>query len=251
MLNLLKADFYRLKRSKSFYICLGIITLFVSYVILDFSSSAHLKEQLSQNTFHWIYMLFAEKAFLPYFIPALQAIFITMLITSEYSTGTIKDAVSLGFSRISIYISKLITVAVGSIILMLVAVLFTAITSIFVFGIYGSFTWYDFVLLIRMLIIQALLYTAYGSIFLMLTILIKNVGGAMAFNILFSLVLGSLSSVVGNSYLGRMMLLMNFSPTAVPYPETVDLVIAIVVGLFYLLLCTGIGGFIFKKQDIK
>lgn len=251
MLNLLKADFYRLKRSKSFYICLGIIALFVSYVILDFTSSAHLKEQLSPSTFHWIYILFVEKAFLPYFIPVLQAIFITMLITSEYSTGTIKDAVSLGFSRISIYLSKLITVAVGSIILMLIAVLFTVITSIFVFGIYGSFTWYDVVLLIRMLIIQALLYTAYGSIFLMLTILIKNVGSAMAFNILFSLVLASLSSVVGNSYFGRMLLLMNFTPTAVPYPKAVDLIIAVVVGLSYLLLCFGIGGFTFKKQDIK
>jgi ABC-2 type transport system permease protein len=251
MYNLLKADFYRLKRSKSFYVCLGVIALLVAYIIMDFSSSANIKEELSPSTFHWIYMLFEEKAFLPYFIPALQAIFITMLITSEYSTGTIKDAVSLGFGRIGIYLSKLITVAVGSIVIMLVAVLSTVITSIFVFDIYGTFTMYDFFLLIRMLIIQALLYTAYGSIFLMLTFLIKNVGGAMAFNILFSLVLGSLSSIVGSSMAGRLLLLMNFSPTAVPNPSTMDLAIAIVVSLFYLMLCSGIGGITFKKQDIK
>ena len=157
MLNLLRADFYKLRRSKSFFICLGILALFVAYIIIDFSSSAHIKEQLSPSTFHWIYMLFMERAFLPYFIPLFQAIFITMLITSEYSTGTIKDSVSLGFSRRKIYMSKLITVSVGSILMMLVAIFFTIITSIFVFGIYGSFSMYDLLLLLRMLLIQVLL----------------------------------------------------------------------------------------------
>lgn len=251
MFNLLRADFYKLRRSKSFFICLVILALFVAYIIIDFSSSAHIKEQLSPSTFHWIYMLFKERAFLPYFIPLFQAIFITMLITSEYSAGTIKDSVSLGFSRRKIYISKLITVSVGSILMMLVAIFFTVITSIFVFGIYGSFSTYDLLLLVRMLLIQAMLYTAYGSVFLMIAFLIKNIGGTMAFSIFFSLILGSLGSVVGNSYLGRALLLMNFPPTAVPHPQAVDIRIAITVALSYLILCLGIGGFTFKRQDIK
>ncbi|MDF2543857.1 MAG: hypothetical protein K0S47_3575 [Herbinix sp.] len=251
MLNLLRADLYRLKRTKSLYICVGIIALFVTYIIFDFSSSAHIKEQLRPSTFHWTYMLFVEKSFLPYFIPPLQAIFITMLITSEYNTGTIKDAVSLGFTRSNIYLSKLITVSVGSIILMIVAVLTSIITSVYVFGIYGTFTLHDLLLMIRMLMIQVLLYSAYGSIFLMIAFLIKNIGGTMAFTILFSLILGSLSSLVGNSYFGRILLLMNFSPTAVPNPQTVDLKIAIAVALSYLIICFGIGRFVFKTQDIK
>lgn len=251
MLNLLKADFYKLRRSKSFYICMGIIALFVAYVIFDFKSSAHIKEQLNPSTFHWIYMFFHETSFLPYFIPALQAIFITMLITSEYSTGTMKDAVSLGFSRPLIYISKLITVSIGSVIIILIAVLSAAITSIFVFGFYGTFTTYDAVLILRMLVIQVLLYTAYGSIFLMIAYLIKNIGGTMAFSIIFSLILSSLGSVVGNGYMGRLFLLKNFPPTAVPNPQAVDIRIAVVVALSYLILCGVIGGFTFYKQDIK
>lgn len=251
MLNLLSADFYRLKRSKSIYICLGIIALFVAYVIMDFSSSSYIKEKLSPSTFHWIYMFFHEKSFLPYFVPMLQAIFISMLVTSEYSTGTIKDAASLGYSRTHIYLSKLITVSVGTISIMLVAVLTALITSIFVFGIYGTFTDNDLLLMLRMFIIQILLYTAYGSIFLMLTFLIKNVGGTMAFNIFFSLIIGSLGSLVGNSYFGRILLLMNFSPTAVPHPQAIDVRIAIIVALSYLILSTGIGGVTFYKQDIK
>lgn len=55
-------------------------------------------------------MLFKEKSFLPYFIPVLQAIFITILIVSEYNIGTI--------------------------LIMLIAILSTGITSIFVFDIY-------------------------------------------------------------------------------------------------------------------
>lgn len=117
MLNLLRADFYKLRRSKSFFICLGIIAIVVAYIIIDFSSSSHIKEQLSPSTFHWIYVLFKEKSFLPYFIPVLQAIFITILIVSEYNTDTI--------------------------LIMLVAILSTGITSIFVFDIYDSFSIYD------------------------------------------------------------------------------------------------------------
>jgi ABC-2 type transport system permease protein len=251
MLNLLRADFYKLRRSKSFFICLLMNAIYVTYIIIDFGSSAHIKEQLSPSTFHWIYMLFKEKAFLPYSIPVFQAIFITMFITNEYSTGTIKDSVSLGFSRRKIYMSKLITVSVGSILIMLAAIFLTVITSIFVFGIYGYFSMYDFLLFIRMFLIQSLLYTAYGSVFLMIAFLIKNIGGTMAFSIFFSLILGSLGSLVGNSYFGRILLLMNFSPTAVPHPQSVDISIAIAAALSYLILCSGIGGFTFIKQDIK
>ena len=251
MLNLLAADFYKLRRCKSFYICLGILAAVVAYIIIDFGSSSHMKEQLSPNTFHWIYMIFKEKAFLPYFMPVLQAIFITMLITSEYNMGIIKDSVSLGFSRTKIYMSKLITISVGSIFMMFIAILFTVITSTFVFGIYGSFSMSDLLLACRMISIQALLYTAYGSIFLMIAVLIKNIGGTMAFTIFSSLILGSLSSIIGNSYVGRILLLMNFSPVAMPHPQVKDIWIAIAAALAYLILCSGVGGFTFKKQDIK
>jgi ABC-2 type transport system permease protein len=73
----------------------------------------------------------------------------------------------------------------------------------------------------------------------------------MAFSIFFSLILGSLGSVVGESYLGRILILMNFSPTVVPHPQAVDIRIAIAVALSYLILCLSIGGVTFKKQDIK
>ncbi|QGU95410.1 ABC transporter permease subunit [Clostridium bovifaecis] len=251
MINLLRADFYKLRRSKSFFICLGILAVIVIYIMIDFSSSAHIKEQFSPSNLHWIYMFFNEKSFFPYFVPLFQAIFTTMLITSEYNTGTIKDSVSLGFSRRKIYMSKLITVSIGSILMMLAAIFSIVITSIFVFGIYGSFSTYDLLLLLRMFLIQILLYTAYGSIFLMIAFLIKNIGGTMAFGIFFSLIIGSLGSLIGDGYLARILLFKNFSPTAVPHPQAVDLRIAIAVGLAYLILCSGIGGITFKKQDIK
>ena len=175
MINLLRADFYKLKRSKSFIICSILAALYVTYIVIDFGSSAHIKEQLSPSTFHWLYMFFEERAFLPYAIPVFQAMFITMLITNEYSTGTIKDSVSLGFSRMKIYISKLITVSVGTILMLLISIFFIVITSIIVFGIYGSFSMYDFILLIRMFLIQVFLYTAYGSVFLMIAFLTGDI----------------------------------------------------------------------------
>lgn len=73
----------------------------------------------------------------------------------------------------------------------------------------------------------------------------------MTFSIFFSLIIGSLGSVVGNSYLERILLLMNFSPTAVPNLQAVDIKMAIAVALSYLILCSSIGGIVFKNQDIK
>jgi ABC-2 type transport system permease protein len=251
MLNLLRSDFYKLKRSKSYYICLGIIALFVAYIISDFSSSKHIKEELSPSTFHWIYMLFQERAFLPYFVPLLQSIFITMLITTEYATGTIKDPVSLGFSRSKIYLSKLSMVSLATIFMLLLAIIVSGLTSILVFGFYGTFTFLDMLLFIRMFLIQIVLYTAYASLFLLISFLIKNIGGTMAFTIIFSLVLGSLASMVGNSLIGRILLIMNFSPTALPHPSQTDLMLAMVVAISYLILTTGIGLYIFNKRDIK
>lgn len=251
MLNLLRADFYKLKRSKSFFISLGILVLIVAYILIDFKSSAHLKEQLSPSTWHWIYMFFAEKSFLPYFIPLLQAIFITMLISGEYSSGTIKDPVSLGFSRGKIYLSKLVTVSVGTLLLMLAAVLTIGVLSPLVFGFYGSFSMVDLMELVRMLLIQGLLYTAYGSLLLMIAFLIKNTGGTMAFSILFSAIYGSLGSFFGEGVLGRMLLMSHFTLNAVPQPQGSDMGIALSVALGYLILFSGIGGFMFKKQDIK
>ncbi len=109
----------------------------------------------------------------------------------------------------------------------------------------------DLLLLVRMFLIQALLYTAYGSIFLMIAFLIKNIGGTMAFSIFFILILGS---IIGNSsWGGRILLLMDFSPpTSIPpHPQAVDIRITTAVALSNLVICSGIGGFIFKKQDIK
>lgn len=249
MLNLLRGDFYKLRRSKSFFTCLGILAIIVSYIIIHFKSSSNIKEQLSPSTFHWIYMLFREKAFIPYFIPLFQSIFITMFITNEYNTGTIKDSVSLGFSRMKVYISKLITVSVGSILMIIVAIISVEITSFFVFGIYGSFSMYDLLLIVRMILIQGLLYIAYGSILLMIAFLIKNIGATMIFSIFFSLIIGTLE--VGSSYWGRILINMNFSPNAIPQLQEMDMIIGIVVALSYLILCSAIGGFIFSREDIK
>ncbi|WP_426348995.1 ABC transporter permease [Alloiococcus sp. CFN-8] len=251
MLNLLRADFYKLRRSKSYWISLGALVAIVAYIGIDIGSLGDKKEELSPSTIHWIYMMFKEKAFLPYFMPVFQGIFITMLITKEYNTGTIKDSVSLGFSRWKIYFSKLITVSLGSILMMLSSAFVTAVTAIFVFGLYGTFSLQDLLLLLRMLLIHGLLYSAYGSIFLMTAFLIKNIGGALVFNIFFSLIIGSFASLLGNGYIGRILLISNFSPTAVPYPLGIDLKLAIAAALSYLIIFTGIGGVTFKILDIK
>ncbi len=71
----------------------------------------------------------------------------------------------------------------------------------------------------------------------------------MAFSIFFILILGS---IIGNSSWGEeFYCLWIFPPTSIPHPQAVDIRITTAVALSNLVICSGIGGFIFKKQDIK
>ena len=255
MINLLKGDFYKLKRSKSFYICtsicVGLIAFFAAYIAIDYASFEKLKEQVYLSTFAWIYLPFNETSFLPTFMPIFQAIFITMFVTSEYTSGTIKDGVSLGYSRTKIYLSKLITVSVGSIIMMLAAIFSTGLAAILIFGIYGSFSINDLLQLVRMAGISGLLFIGFAGIFLMVGTLVKNMGHSMAINICIVIFLGFIVSGAGDTVWGRIWLLMNFAPNAVPQPEIAGIKMAIAVALTYLTGCSCIGAFSFRKQDIK
>ncbi|KON87987.1 hypothetical protein AF332_14920 [Sporosarcina globispora] len=252
MLNLLRADFYRLKRSKPLYICSAAVGIFTALVMINtIFPLVENKETIYPNTLQWIYLLFNESGLLPTSITIFQAIFITMFITTEFNTGTIRDSVSLGYGRIKIFTSKLITVFSGSIIMMFAAIISTLIVSILVLGVYGSFIVNDLFQLALMMLVEGLLFMAFASVFVMIAFIIKNTGGAMSVSICLILFFDFAVSGAQDGLWRYLWLLMNISPVAVPNPEIDSIKIAITVAFSYLIVCIAIGGFVFNKQDIK
>ena len=103
MSGLLKSDFYKLSKMKSFPICLLIVVaLTVGSVFIQDYSAQFLGEGIVYNGSNQLLSTFAGdcKIFI--------AIVVSIFAASEFGFGTIKNIASRGFSRISIYFSKLI-----------------------------------------------------------------------------------------------------------------------------------------------
>lgn len=103
MSGLLKSDFYKLSKMKSFPICLLIVVaLTVGSVFIQDYSAQFLGEGIVYNGSNQLLSTFAGdcKIFI--------AIVVSIFAASEFGFGTIKNTASRGFSRISIYFSKLV-----------------------------------------------------------------------------------------------------------------------------------------------
>ena len=110
MLGLIKSDFYKLFRMKSFYICGVIAALFSAFGIWVFDTASRYQfaqygwQDLYVSQFTGVYSLTFGMTFATLFI----MIVMSMFIPSEFGFGTMKNIVSKGFTRTSVYISKYI-----------------------------------------------------------------------------------------------------------------------------------------------
>lgn len=105
MSNLLRADFFRLWRSKSFWACM----IFQVGSALFFPITNYIRG--IKNGFSIVpdWNLFAGIAF----ICVLSALFSTLFVGTDYSDGTIRNQLVVGHRRREIYLSHLITCITG------------------------------------------------------------------------------------------------------------------------------------------
>ncbi|WP_433941536.1 ABC transporter permease [Paenibacillus lautus] len=248
MLNLLRAEGYKLRRSKLFYITLGCVVILTVIAVLQSSIGAEPDKGSGQaNLVLRVYYPFHEVGLLPSMLPAFQAVFITMFLTAEFGTGTIRDAVVLGYRRVPIYLSKLAIASFGSVV-MLAAALFSAFAAAFlVVGRSALFSFTELLALLRSMSVLVLLFLAFASLFVMLAFLIRNTGGTMAVCLGVILVCGFAVSGAGRNWWP----MMHISNVAVPNPDGGAIRWAVFVAFVYLSGCSIAGGILFSKQDIK
>jgi ABC-type transport system involved in multi-copper enzyme maturation permease subunit len=146
MKNLLKLEFVKLKRRKSFYICtlimLGLIIIsnltikaFLSLlpdVIGDITSSGidSLVSGLSNSSFTLI-----------------TSIFVILFVCEDYTNQAIKNIYAKGYSRTNVFLSKIISVVISTTIMFLIVEIASFISGTLFFGI-GKIESYKFLLLI-------------------------------------------------------------------------------------------------------
>lgn len=262
MKHLLSADFYRLVRSKSLYICtiilgglMAVNLLLLKILILLTQSSGVDMSELAIFPYHSgfetaISMLGNTD------ITLFMGILVSILICAEFSHGTMKNPVSKGYKRSSIYFTKFIMGLEAYVVLSSVTFVVSFLMGILTTGEVGSFDGEMLQFAIRTIGVEFLLQAAFISVFVMVTMSIRNIGGCIAINICMttfsSLVYQLLNVIFRNKYdFAEYSILQNISTMAQFDVTTVDVVRAVIISAVYFAIATISGILIFKHSDIK
>lgn len=262
MINLLKSDFYRLFRSRAFYICtlVSSIIFAAGAFLIRWSSQLIAKVQKLETVPELPFksgISYGFTAFTNGNLPIFMSIFIAIFVTAEFVHGTMKNAVSKGFSKIMIYISKLITMTAATLIMILTMLILGLVSGTIVSGSFvagGD----DFLLLLRMVVIEILLHAALTSVFVMIGMIIKNNGGTIAVNIIGVSMLGPLIYQILDMLIdpkksfalyGLQNNIVLFNLNLVRTSE--DIIRAILVGIVFLAATAAAGLLVFRKADVK
>lgn len=281
MLPLLNSELYKIRKAKYTWICLLItITLAIGTIfLLDFTykmagdqmaSQLEMQQQGMEEAGANVSMsgiptsyddLSASSQLVSFFVgntTLILAVLISLFVGSEFNNGTIKNIASKNYSRTKIYLSKLIVAVVVGILFTLAYALFSTITAtaLWGFGDVGSGYW---PLVIKSVSIELLLMSAFVSIFVMVSMFIRQNGGSLAANIcfleFFSLIVTLGEMLIKNIFdkkivLSNYLIDINMSEVAANLTKTVA-IRSIVVGLGFFLVATVIGIGSFQKRDIK
>lgn len=254
MNQLLKADCYKLFKNKSLYVCSIICLAFtvilvytlnfiadqgMAEMVLDFSTT--IGTAFDGNTHIFV------------------AIILSLFIGSEFTLGTIKNTASKAFSRTKIYMSKWLTMTIVSDVLLIAFVTLYGVLALAFWG-YGN-PGDGFVLeLVKVLGLQILLNTALTSVFTMLTMLLRQGGGAIAVNICllsFTSTIVSLLQYIIQSLTGKEVNLVQYLlTTTISEVASMELTTglvtrSIVLSIGVIAVSLAIGIFSFNKRDIK
>ncbi|MFL0252458.1 ABC transporter permease [Clostridium neuense] len=171
MLNLLKCEFYKLKRSKSFYvlIVLGIIDGIVGIIL-----APSLRNDCGKKG---MIGMFGGEEFLG------QIIFLgifTIYITNEFKSGYTKNIISYGHKRRDVVLSKSIVFSTAAIIISLILPITVTVIETVMNGYGEIFNFKAFAFILRVTLIMMISYVVMASIAVLISFIFRNIIAPMA-----------------------------------------------------------------------
>lgn len=175
MSKLLRFEFHKLFRQKSFYICTALLLAINLYTIIY----AYLNDGRGTG------LICMATAVCSTDFTMLFGIFTALFTCDDYANGTVRNILSRGFTRTQVYFSKLITVIVAAVIAVLLvwAATFTA----------GTLCWRDGLgdfnsTVLSTLEAQLLLTVAAAALFYAISSVIAKTGASVAVCLLIDLI---------------------------------------------------------------
>lgn len=281
MLNLIKSDIYKLRKAKSFWICIiiaiclsAIMTYFIDFtykMMNNIEAETLASEKMMQQNGMNISVgntplnyddLNASSLLLTQFSSSaaiLMAVFISLFVGGEFTYGTIKNLASKNYSRTKIYCSKLIVSIAASLFLTVLSVGSATLVGTALWG-FGDVSSEMAGNLIAGSLIELLLITAFASLFVMFSMLVRQNGGSLAVNIC-TLEFVSLFVMIGEMVIKKVfdktvtlsnyLLSTNMNQIAMQELTGKQITRSILVAVVFLTATAAIGLYTFNKRDIK
>ncbi len=262
MINLIKADLYRLFRSKTFKSCLigclGII-IFVLGLSIFTNSNLYIMSIPGKDGIHRAFQIGlnqgdAYSQFIRNALGSGAGIYVVGIcltsatVVSRIKSGIMKNTVPYGYERWKIYVSQLISLVIG--ISILVSITFVSIIVISIIALKPEAINYEGVLLtIKALILYISVIAAVVSIYLLLATVIGSSEAVSAIAMCEILGVG----ILGGSLPTKVNAVLPYSMirTLAKNPESVEFVPYLLTGLLIIGVATFCGVLVFNKKEVK
>lgn len=279
MSNLLKSDFYKLFKMKSFYVCciisaaIAAVTMILNSAINNMLDSVENMAGVASSKIGFESVL--ASALSPtgdWFI--LVIIGVSLFVTIEYNAGTLKNIAARGFKRENIFFSKLIVCIVESFIIALSFAVSDVIFGMIFIGLPSNgFTDGFFAELLAIYGTDILIIAGYSCFIAMVAYLIRSNGGTIAVTLCVHylipvvITMFNVTNMISSETESELEKLVSYSTN--PYGNIAyfwigtlgstvaesyqkgTIYIPILAALAYMILSCGIGLSVFKKRDIK
>lgn len=174
MFKLLNFEFRKLIRQKSFYICIAaMLALLVgSAYTTELMTAKSGVEDPSLSGISYLMEAISGSA-----LSAVLAVFIPLFICEDYASGTIRNIITRGFSRLEMFIAKLIAVLAATVLMTAVCLAASYLVGTAFWGAgepsLGSEQ-------IKILLCQLAVIAAYATMFFAISSMLQKVGGSIA-----------------------------------------------------------------------
>ena len=174
MFKLLNFEFRKLIRQKSFYICIAaMLALLVgSAYTTELMTAKSGVEDPSLSGINYLMEAISGSA-----LSAVLAVFIPLFICEDYASGTIRNIITRGFSRLEMFIAKLIAVLAATVLMTAVCLAAAYLVGTAFWGAgepsLGSEQ-------IKILLCQLAVIAAYATMFFAISSMLQKVGGSIA-----------------------------------------------------------------------
>ncbi len=256
MMNLLRLEFRRLFRAKSFYICLAIslvmivISAATTKMLLNMASSEEFGEafgaMLQTPTSFSLLKSTASSS-----LTMVLAIFLSIFVCEDYTSDTIKNIYAKGHSRDQIFASKLVSAVAAGLIIILVSALFSFAAGKVLFGKVGSMG-KNYV---GSVLAELVILLAYATLYFAIAIALKKTGASIAVSILGPLLVGLLLSLANAAIKSDKISLTDYwldgRLTILTQPDVPgkDVLIGFVVGVVVLLIAAAAGFLVNRSSE--